>query len=322
MIENSEKQPRDDPGISLGSSAGAGNTPWGGGLRLRRLDGADLRLDGDGAREPDADAAGLRPGHADAAVRGAAQRPPGARRPRRRRRRSRRGEPGVLGGVARLEVERLAGVVPAVGDAGARRQDPAVGGAAAVVPYPEAVGRGAERRGEEEDQEVRARERAAAAPPAAARALRPVVRHGRSGDRGGEGGEEDTTRGRGGGNGRELIQVVFDQASGVWTLVRRGQSFFIFIWWYVCRPVRRLQRGWNLVEAGPIVSTSAGNWAGSGQPGLKPSCFVLNGFRSGKLKHFLDCVIPARSVKTVVQPGPKLRRAFVGPCRLKPGPYI
>jgi hypothetical protein len=163
-----------------------------GGLQLRRPErraprprahGADLRSDGDGAREPDA----------DAAVRGAAQRPPGARRPRRRRRSSRRGEPGVLGGVARLEVERLAGVVPAVGvGAGARRQDLAVRGAAAVVPYPEAVGRGAERRGEEEDQEVHAREGAAAAPPAAAaaaRALRPVVRHGRSGDRGGE---EDT----------------------------------------------------------------------------------------------------------------------------------
>lgn len=136
----------------------------------------DLRLDGDGVREPEAAAAaGLRPGHAAvrrAAVRGASQCPPRARRRRLRRpRRIRHGEPRVLGGVVRLEVERPVGVVRAVRGAGAgeaRPQDAAVRGAAAVVPYPQAVGRGAERRGEEEDQEVHAREGAAAPLPAGA----------------------------------------------------------------------------------------------------------------------------------------------------------
>jgi hypothetical protein len=61
---------------------------------------------------------------------------------------------------------------------------------------------------------------------------------------------------------------------------------------------------------------------GIGPGRASPSCFVLNGFGPGKPKQFLDRAVPARSVKTVAQPGPKLRRAFVGPCRPKPGPYI
>jgi hypothetical protein len=60
-----------------------------------------------------------------------------------------------------------------------------------------------------------------------------------------------------------------------------------------------------------IIWASAGNWAGPGQPGPSPSCFVPNGFGPGKPKHFLGRAVPARSVKT-----------FVGPCRPKPGPYI
>ena len=185
-----DREPGTRRGVSdarSGAAARRGRPGW--------THGVDLRLDG--VREPEASTAGagLRPGgHAAArraAVRGAAaaaQRPPrAARRRLRRRRRHRRrhGEPCVLGGVVRLEVERLVGVVLA----GARpQQDPAVRGAAAVVPYPQAVGRGAERRGEEEYQEVHAREvgPAAAAPPAGAGAVataarsrrRSVVRHG------------------------------------------------------------------------------------------------------------------------------------------------
>jgi hypothetical protein len=67
---------------------------------------------------------------------------------------------------------------------------------------------------------------------------------------------------------------------------------------------------------------SAGNWAGPDQPGSSPLCFVPNGFGPEKPKQFLGRAVPARSVKTVAQPGPKPRRAFVGPCRSKPGPYI
>jgi hypothetical protein len=59
-----------------------------------------------------------------------------------------------------------------------------------------------------------------------------------------------------------------------------------------------------------------------GQPGLSPLCFVSNGFGPTKLKRFLGRVVPARSVKTVVQPGPKPRRAFFRSCRPKPDPYI
>jgi hypothetical protein len=70
------------------------------------------------------------------------------------------------------------------------------------------------------------------------------------------------------------------------------------------------------------VVGSAGNWAGPGQPGPSPLCFVLNGFEPAKPKIFLARAVPARSVKTVAQPGPKPRRAFFGHCRPKPGPYI
>jgi hypothetical protein len=64
---------------------------------------------------------------------------------------------------------------------------------------------------------------------------------------------------------------------------------------------------------------------GSGRAGparSSPSCFVPNGFRPGKPKQFLGRAVPTRSVKIVAQPGPKPRRAFVGSCRSKPGPYI
>jgi hypothetical protein len=53
------------------------------------------------------------------------------------------------------------------------------------------------------------------------------------------------------------------------------------------------------------VVRSAGNWAGPGQSGPSPSCFVSNGFGQTKPKIFLGRVVPARSVKTVAQPGPK-----------------
>ena len=43
---------------------------------------------------------------------------------------------------------------------------------------------------------------------------------------------------------------------------------------------------------------------------------------SDTFEKFLDRAVPARSVKTVAQSGPKPRRAFVGPCRPKPDPYI
>jgi hypothetical protein len=72
----------------------------------------------------------------------------------------------------------------------------------------------------------------------------------------------------------------------------------------------------------PCVTPSAGNWVGPGQPGPSPSCFVPNGFGPGKLKYFLGRAVPARSVKTVAQLSPKPRRAFIGPCRPKPSPYI
>jgi shikimate O-hydroxycinnamoyltransferase len=71
-----------------------------------------------------------------------------------------------------------------------------------------------------------------------------------------------------------------------------------------------------------VLVTSAGNWAVPGRPGPSPSCFVPNGFGPRKPKQFLGRAVPARSVKTVAQPGPKPRRDFVGPCRPKPGPYI
>jgi hypothetical protein len=71
-----------------------------------------------------------------------------------------------------------------------------------------------------------------------------------------------------------------------------------------------------------VAEGSAGNWAEPGQPGPNPSCFVPNGFGPGKPKHFWGRAVPARSVKIVAQSGPKPRRAFVGPCRPKPGPYI
>jgi hypothetical protein len=68
--------------------------------------------------------------------------------------------------------------------------------------------------------------------------------------------------------------------------------------------------------------SSAENWAKPGQLGPSPSCFVSNGFGPGKPKQFLGRAMPSRSVKTVVRPSPKPRRAFVGPCRPKPVPYI
>jgi len=156
-------------------------------------------MDAGGVREPPeaaAAGAGFRPGHAAARRAAAAQCPPRARRRLRRRGRRRHGQPGVLGGVVRLEVERLVGVVPAGRGAGGARpqQDPAVRGAAAVVPYPQAVGGGAERRGEKEDQQVHARDVGAAPPPAGAGAAaarsrrRSVVRHGLDLERRGCGG--------------------------------------------------------------------------------------------------------------------------------------
>jgi hypothetical protein len=72
----------------------------------------------------------------------------------------------------------------------------------------------------------------------------------------------------------------------------------------------------------PIPIGSAGNWAGPGQPDSSPSYFVPNEFGPAKPKWFLGRAVPARSIKTVVQPGPKPRRAFFGPCRLKPDPCI
>jgi hypothetical protein len=57
---------------------------------------------------------------------------------------------------------------------------------------------------------------------------------------------------------------------------------------------------------------SAGNWAGSGQPGPSPLSFVPNGFRLAKPKRFLGRAVPARSVKTVVQ--------LKGKCAL--GPFL
>jgi hypothetical protein len=78
----------------------------------------------------------------------------------------------------------------------------------------------------------------------------------------------------------------------------------------------------NWARPCPRVPTSAGNWAGPGQPGSSPSRFVPNGFGPEKPKHFLGRAVPARSVKTVAQPGLKPRRAYVGPCQPKPGPYI
>lgn len=82
-----------------------------------------------------------------------------------------------------LEVERLVGVdgrAGAANPAAGRRagpEDAAVGGAAAVVPYRQVVGRGAEHRGDEEGQQVAAR--GDAPPPAAAGApdLQNGVRH-------------------------------------------------------------------------------------------------------------------------------------------------
>jgi hypothetical protein len=71
-----------------------------------------------------------------------------------------------------------------------------------------------------------------------------------------------------------------------------------------------------------VVAPSAGNWAVSGRPGPSLSYFVPNGFGPRKPKQFLGRAVPVRSVKTVAQLGPKPRRAFVGPCRPKPGPYI
>jgi hypothetical protein len=54
----------------------------------------------------------------------------------------------------------------------------------------------------------------------------------------------------------------------------------------------------------------------------KASYFVSNRFRLVKSKKLLGRDVSARNVKTVVQPGPKLRRDFVGSCRSKPNPYI
>jgi hypothetical protein len=76
------------------------------------------------------------------------------------------------------------------------------------------------------------------------------------------------------------------------------------------------------IKSGTFITTSAGNWAGPDQPGLSSSCFVPNGFRPVKPKNFLGRAVPARSVKTVVQPGSKSRRAFFGSCWPKPDPYI
>jgi hypothetical protein len=61
----------------------------------------------------------------------------------------------------------------------------------------------------------------------------------------------------------------------------------------------------------PRCTTSAVNWAGLGQSSACSSCFVPNEFEQTKLKRFLGRVVPARSVKTVVQSGPKPRRAFL-----------
>jgi hypothetical protein len=46
------------------------------------------------------------------------------------------GEPRALGGVVRLEVKRLIGVIPAVLGTGAWPQELAIHGTATVVPYP------------------------------------------------------------------------------------------------------------------------------------------------------------------------------------------
>jgi hypothetical protein len=79
---------------------------------------------------------------------------------------------------------------------------------------------------------------------------------------------------------------------------------------------------WVLNPNDPLGVTSAGNWAGPDQPGPSPSCFVPNGFGPAKPKRFFGRAVPAQSIKTVVQPGPKPRRVFFGPCQHKPGPYI
>jgi hypothetical protein len=67
-----------------------------------------------------------------------------------------------------------------------------------------------------------------------------------------------------------------------------------------------------------LATPSVGNWAGlawahraSGQTGLG---------QEGP-KTFGSCCASQR-VETVAQPGPKAHHAFVGPCRLKLGPYI
>jgi hypothetical protein len=73
--------------------------------------------------------------------------------------------------------------------------------------------------------------------------------------------------------------------------------------------------------------TSAGNWARPGRASPtqahRASCQTGSGQQSPKDFWAVSCrAVPARSVKTVAQPGPKPRRAFFGLCRPKPDPYI
>jgi hypothetical protein len=68
------------------------------------------------------------------------------------------------------------------------------------------------------------------------------------------------------------------------------------------------------------IRNNAGNWAGPGRS--KPIVLRAKRVRTKKGQKNLDRAVRSQSVKTVVQPSPKLRRAFLGSCRLKPDPYI
>jgi hypothetical protein len=85
---------------------------------------------------------------------------------------------------------------------------------------------------------------------------------------------------------------------------------------------------WNCTRAHVrirgVFSLTAGSRVvlGIGPGRASPSCFMPNRFGPGKPNKLLGRIVPARSTKTVAQSGPKPRRAFVGPCRPKPGPNI